>query len=242
MHETAPPPAERRELVLLVEDDVATRQWLAELLTQGADAPDLACFGTAGEALGWLEDHRPDIVLIDLGLPDRPGTDVIHRAATRWPDCDILVITIFGDEAHVVAALEAGASGYLIKDSSLDNIREHLAYLRQGGSPLTPRIARLLIRQHRSTRLPVGESGPVPLDAAGPAGRLGELSAREHEVLTGIAKGFSYAEVSGALGITTNTVRTHIKNIYQKLSVNSRTEAVYEFNQRQALRGKPPLV
>jgi DNA-binding NarL/FixJ family response regulator len=242
MHETAPPPAEPRELVLLVEDDVATRQWLAGLLTLGADAPDLVCFGTAGEALGWLEDHRPDIVLIDLGLPDQPGTDVIRRAATRWPDCDILVITIFGDETHVVAALEAGASGYLIKDSSLDNIREHLAYLRQGGSPLTPRIARLLIRQHRNTRLPVGESGPMPLDGGSPAGGLGGLSAREHEVLTGIAKGFSYAEVSGALGITTNTVRTHIKNIYQKLSVNSRTEAVYEFNQRQALRGKPPLV
>ena len=118
MHEAAPPPAERRELVLLVEDDVGTRQWLAGLLTQGADAPDLVCFGTAGEALSWLEDHRPDIVLIDLGLPDQPGTDVIRRAATRWPDCDILVITIFGDEAHVVAALEAGASGYLIKDSS----------------------------------------------------------------------------------------------------------------------------
>lgn len=234
------------DVILLVEDDLATRDWLAGLLSSGPDATRPVCFGTAGEALAWLAGHRPDIVLIDLGLPDRPGTDVIRAAATRWPDCDILVITIFGDEAHVVAALEAGANGYLLKDSSLDNIREHLAYLRLGGSPMTPRIARMLIRQHRDTRLPVGESGLMPLDMPLDPPRAvdppGELSKREHEVLTGIAKGFSYAEVAVALYVTTNTVRSHIKNIYFKLAVNSRSEAVYEFNQRQALRGKPPLV
>lgn len=235
------------DVILLVEDDLATRNWLAGLLSSGPDAVSVVCFGTAADALVWLVGHRPDIVLIDLGLPDRPGTDVIRAAATRWPDCDILVITIFGDEAHVVAALEAGANGYLLKDSSLDNICEHLAYLRLGGSPMTPRIARLLIRQHRDTRLPVGESGLMPLDMgfapAAPVVELpGDLSQREHEVLTGIAKGFSYAEVASALNVTTNTVRSHIKSIYLKLSVNSRSEAVYEFNQRQALRGKPPLV
>jgi DNA-binding NarL/FixJ family response regulator len=239
-------PATAGDLVLLVEDDIATRDWLAGLLSSGPDAVRVVCFGCANEALAWLIDHRPDVVLIDLGLPDRPGTDVIRAAATRWPACDILVITIFGDEAHVVAALEAGANGYLLKDSSLDNIREHLAYLRLGGSPMTPRIARMLIRQHRDTRLPVGESGLMPLDLAPPAAPVvelpGELSQREHEVLTGIAKGFSYAEVASALNVTTNTVRSHIKSIYLKLSVNSRSEAVYEFNQRQALRGKPPLV
>jgi DNA-binding NarL/FixJ family response regulator len=233
-------------VILLVEDDIATRDWLAGLLSSGPGAGRVVCFGSAGEALDWLVDHRPDIVLIDLGLPDRPGTEVIRAAATRWPACDILVITIFGDEAHVVAALEAGANGYLLKDSSLDNIREHLAYLRLGGSPMTPRIARMLIRQHRDTRLPVGESGLMALDLA-PAELHhlelpGELSQREHEVLTGIAKGFSYAEVASALNVTTNTVRSHIKSIYLKLSVNSRSEAVYEFNQRLALRGKPPLV
>jgi DNA-binding NarL/FixJ family response regulator len=234
------------DVILLVEDDIATREWLAGMLSSGPDAVRVVCFGTAADALVWLVGHRPDIVLIDLGLPDRPGTDVIRAAATRWPACDILVITIFGDESHVVAALEAGANGYLLKDSSLDNIREHLAYLRLGGSPMTPRIARMLIRQHRDTRLPSGESGLMPLDLVPPASGSveppGELSQREHEVLTGIAKGFSYAEVAGALNVTTNTVRSHIKNIYLKLSVNSRSEAVYEFNQRQALRGKPPLV
>ncbi len=234
------------DLILLVEDDVATRDWLTGLLSSGPDAVRVVCFGTAADALVWLVGHRPDIVLIDLGLPDRPGTDVIRAAATRWPACDILVITIFGDEAHLVAALEAGANGYLLKDSSLDNIREHLAYLRLGGSPMTPRIARMLIRQHRNTRLPVGESGLMPLDMTSPVAPAielpGDLSQREHEVLTGIAKGFSYAEVASALNVTTNTVRSHIKSIYLKLSVNSRSEAVYEFNQRQALRGKPPLV
>ena len=221
------------EIVLLVEDDRHTRDWLAAVLARqpGAEAP--VCFGTAGQALGWLKANKPDIVLIDLGLPDLPGTEVIRYAATRWPDCDILVITMFGDEAHVVAALEAGASGYLLKDSSLDDICDHLQCMRQGGSPLTPRIARMLIRQQqRGLRPLVPEPAMAPADA---------LSQREHDVLTGIAKGFSYAEVAGALGLSTNTVRSHIKRIYQKLAVNSRSEAVYEFNQRQAMHGMPPL-
>ena len=205
----------------------------------GAAAP--VCFGTAGQALDWLQTNKPDIVLIDLGLPDRPGTEVIRYAATRWPECDILVITMFGDEAHVVAALEAGASRYLLKDSSLDDICEHLQCMRQGGSPLTPRIARLLIRQQRRLRLgaaPGSQRLPMPEPAIAPTDTL---SQRKHAVLTGIAKGFSYAEVAGALGLGTNTVRTHIKRIYQKLAVNSSSEAVYEFNQRRAMHGMSPL-
>jgi DNA-binding NarL/FixJ family response regulator len=256
--------------ILLVEDDGPTREWLLRMLAAMQPEPAVQACADATSAIEWLGTHRPDIVLTDLGLPDRPGTEVIRAAAQRYPGCDILVITIFGDEQHVVAALEAGASGYLLKDSSLDNIREHLSYLRQGGSPMTPRIARLLIRQYRSHRLPFGASGAGALDELDPApsakaatataaagaamsepGTLtrepmlatGEaLSERELEVLTGIAKGFSYAEVAATLGLSTNTVRSHVKRLYSKLSVNSGTEAVYEFNQRRAQRGQPPLV
>jgi DNA-binding NarL/FixJ family response regulator len=233
--------------ILLVEDDTPTRDWLVQMLSAMHPPPLVQACADAGTAIAWLAAHRPDIVLTDLGLPDRPGTEVIRRAAQAHPGCDILVITIFGDEQHVVAALEAGASGYLLKDSSLDNIREHLGYLRQGGSPMTPRIARLLIRQYRSHRLPFGPSGPGALhDPAAPAEPPADdpdsLSDRELEVLTGIAKGFSYAEVAATLGLSTNTVRSHVKRLYAKLSVNSGTEAVYEFNQRRAERGQPPLV
>ena len=238
--------------ILLVEDDRATSDWLASLLAQMPDMLAPVCCATAGAALEWLASHRPDIVLVDLGLPDRPGADVIRAAAAAYPDCDILVITVFGDEPHVVEALGAGASGYLIKDASLANIREHLAYLRLGGSPMTPRIARMLIRQYRSG----AEAGAPAASALNPSASAlphhsnnpdnpdnpaEELSVREKEVLTGIAKGFTYAEVAGALDISANTVRTHIKHIYTKLAVNSKSEAVWEYNQREAQRGRPPL-
>lgn len=216
--------------LLIVEDDPSTLQWLSASVGR---VPGLSASGCAsvGEARDWLDGHRPDFVLTDLGLPDGSGTEVIRHALQRHPHCEVLVISIFGDEAHVVAALEAGASGYLLKDSGLDQLGEHLRHLRDGGSPLSPQIARTLIRRQRR---------PAP-GVQAPA--LGEfaLTERELEVLTFIAKGFSYQEGADMLGVSTNTVRTYVKRIYQKLSVNSRSEAVYEFNQRQAAHGLPPL-
>jgi DNA-binding NarL/FixJ family response regulator len=190
-----------------------------------------AC-GTVIEALDWLRSGRPaDIVLTDLGLPDGSGLDVI-REAVRQPGREVLVLSIFGDEANVLAAIDAGAGGYLLKDGSLDSIRDHLQCLRSGGSPLSPRIARTLIRRTRTDP----EPGPTPV-ASGPE----LLSEREREVLTGIGKGFSYAEVADAIKITTNTVRIHVRRIYEKLSVNSRVEALYEYNRRMTEQGRPTI-
>lgn len=222
--------------VLLVEDDVSTREWLAGLL--GGEAVLAHACGSVAEALAWLRSDRPaDIVLTDLGLPDGSGLDVI-RAAVRRPGCEVLVLSIFGDEANVLAAIDAGASGYLLKDGSLESIREHLACLKSGGSPLSPRIARTLIRRTRGPA--VAASASAPADAPGSeASPL--LSDRELDVLTGIGKGFSYAEVAETLKITTNTVRTHVRRIYEKLAVNSRTEALYEYNRRMAEQGRPPI-
>lgn len=221
--------------VLLVEDDVSTREWLAGLL--GGEAVLAHACGTVADALSWLRSDRPaDIVLTDLGLPDGSGLDVI-RAAARRPGCEVLVLSIFGDEANVLAAIDAGASGYLLKDGSLDSIREHLACLKSGGSPLSPRIARTLIRR---TRGPAAASASP--QSAAPGGEAPPLlSDRELDVLTGIGKGFSYAEVAETLKITTNTVRTHVRRIYEKLAVNSRTEALYEYNRRMAEQGRPPI-
>lgn len=218
--------------VLLVEDDIPTREWLAEVLSASGE-PQLAyACGTVIEALDWLRSGKPaDIVLTDLGLPDGSGLDVI-REAVRQPGREVLVLSIFGDEANVLAAIDAGAGGYLLKDGSLDSIRDHLKCLRSGGSPLSPRIARTLIRRTRTSP----EPGPTPV-ASGPE----LLSEREREVLTGIGKGFSYAEVADALKITTNTVRTHVRRIYEKLSVNSRVEALYEYNRRMTEQGRPTI-
>jgi DNA-binding NarL/FixJ family response regulator len=219
--------------VMLVEDDTATRDWLVGLIASIPDMRiDLAC-GNVAEAREWLATHTPDIVLTDLGLPDGSGLELI-RIAARRPGCEILVMSIFGDEANVLAAIDAGAGGYLLKDGSVDGIREHLACLRSGGSPLSPRIARTLVRRVRRT-LPDVES-----DSQAQA-LPGVLSQRELDVLTGIGKGFSYAEVAASLGVSTNTVRTHVRHIYEKLSVNSGAEALYEYNRLRAEQGHPPL-
>jgi len=216
------------ERILVVEDDPTTLGWL---LAELAALPGVAASGctSVAEARRWLETHTPNIVLTDLGLPDGSGIEVIGLALRLHPHCEVLVISIFGDDRHVIAAIEAGASGYLLKDSSLQLLGEQLQHLRDGGSPLSPQIARTLIRRQRPQTVPqCDESAP-------------RLTERELEVLTFIAKGFSYQEGAAMLGVSANTVRTHIKRIYQKLTVNSRSEAVYEYNLRQNARGLPPL-
>ena len=216
------------ERILIVEDDPATLGWLLAELGELAGVQASGCASVA-EARRWLEQHTPHIVLTDLGLPDGSGIEVIALALRLHPQCEVLVISIFGDDTHVLSAIEAGASGYLLKDSSLEHLGEQLQHLRDGGSPLSPQIARTLIRRQRPQPTPRGEDDGTA------------LTERELEVLTFIAKGFSYQEGAAMLGVTTNTVRTHVKRIYQKLAVNSRTEAVYEYNQRQSANGLPPL-
>lgn len=224
--------------VLLVEDDVPTRQWLSDMLaTTGRDRFQVAhSCGTVREGLAWLRSGQlTDIVLTDLGLPDGSGLDII-REASRTTVREVLVLSIFGDEKNVLAAIDAGAGGYLLKDGSLDSIHEHLLCLRSGGSPLSPRIARTLIRRSQQA---AGIPGPTDLSSSAPDTLSPILTDRERDVLTGIGKGFSYAEVAGALQITTNTVRTHVRKIYEKLAVNSRVEALYEYNRRMGAQGHP---
>jgi len=174
------------------------------------------------QALAWLAGHEADFALVDLGLPDGSGLEVIRELVARHRNCEVLVLSIFGEEGNVLAAIAAGAGGYLLKDGELGNFGDHLSCLRTGGSPLSPRIARTLIQLHRTPP----SAATAALAEAAPA----LLSDRELEVLNGIAKGFSYGEVAAFLGVSTNTVRTHIRRLYEKLSVNSRSEAVYEYN------------
>jgi DNA-binding NarL/FixJ family response regulator len=139
----------------------------------------------------------------------------------RHPETDIMVVSVFGDEEHVLASIEAGATGYLLKDSLPEEFIDVIEQLRAGGSPISPVIARQLLRRLR----PVQPLEPDLSDCR-------RLSARESEILGLIAKGFTFAELARLLEISPHTVTTYVKKIYQKLAVHSRGEAVYEASRR----------
>jgi DNA-binding NarL/FixJ family response regulator len=201
--------------VLLVEDDGPTREHLARAVESH---PALALIGRAAslaEARAQLGGELPDVLLTDLGLPDGSGIELIRELRSRAPQALAMVVTALGDEKTVIAAIEAGASGYLLKDGSFAEIGAALLELVAGGSPISPGIARQVLR-----RLQRGSAGAAP-DAP-------KLTEREHEVLELIAKGFSFPEIAALLSISAHTVTTHVRHIYEKLEVTSRASAVYE--------------
>jgi DNA-binding NarL/FixJ family response regulator len=208
--------------VAVVEDDEEARERLRASITACDFLQLTAEYGTATEALTALAGSAPDVLLVDLGLPDMSGLEVVRFAAERHPACQILVISIFGDESNVLAALEGGAAGYLLKGSLQRDIAFDIRDILNGGSPLSPVIARQVLKRLQSPAR--GESPEVAADAA----KSSVLTAREREILNAIARGFSYAETSEVLQIGLATVHTHLKNIYRKLAVHSKTEAVFE--------------
>ena len=207
--------------VLLLEDDPVTRDRLAAIVQAAPGLVLAAALADVRSALAWLAAHDPPRVLLaDLQLPDGSGIDVIRRLRQLTPVSDAMVISVFGDEAHVVGAIEAGATGYLLKDASADEIAQAVHRLIAGESPISSAIARHLLRRWQ-----------VPA-AAAPAAAAAEvaspLTPREREVLQLIAKGLSYQHIAQALQMSPHTVTTHIKQIYRKLEVHSRGEAVFE--------------
>lgn len=219
--------------VLVVEDDAVTRKMLC-LGIEASPALQLqAAFDSIKPALIWLQNESADVLITDLGLPDGSGLEVIRACAQRHPACDIMVVTIASDEANVLACIEAGASGYLLKDEAMDVARAVLD-LRAGGAPMSPAIARMVLARVRNPKT-AAASSPVP-DPAVSAG----LTKREAAILDLIARGDSYGEVAKVLALSVGTVQTHIKNIYGKLSVHSRGEAVFEAHRRGLLQLHSP--
>ncbi|MEY2953925.1 MAG: hypothetical protein RLZZ401_2012 [Pseudomonadota bacterium] len=216
--------------VALVEDDPAMRGRLAMAITASAGLSLLYCAETAGEMLDWLVHNQPDVLLVDLGLPDRSGLDVISGSRRLAPEADVMVITLFGDEQNMIRAFEAGAKGYLLKDGTEADLAQHVVCLHAGGSPMSPIIARQLLT--RMTR--PAETTVRALGAASPASLPREtdsLTPRELEILTLVARGYTYPELSKLLAIALSTIQTHVKNIYGKLAVHNKVEAVYEARQ-----------
>jgi DNA-binding NarL/FixJ family response regulator len=168
-----------------------------------------------------------------LGLTYGTGIDLIRSARQRKPDVDIMVVTVFGDEQHVVSSIEAGATGYILKDSTPADVISCIRLLRAGGSPVSPVVARSVLRAIRS-RMGGATGQTLPPRAA--SSDNNPLSARETEILQLLAKGMSFNEIGEILGISPHTVTAHIKKIYRKLAVHSRGEAVYEASQMGLLK------
>ena len=204
--------------VAVLEDDAVLRGRYLELIGAAGDLQLLWAAGNIAEARRALAENVPDVLLVDIGLPDGSGVDVISEVKYRHPTCEMMVVSIFGDEDNVVAAIEAGASGYLLKDSLAEYFLETIRELNAGGSPISPSVARILLNRARTPR---AGDGPGPGDGM-------DLGVREAQILGLVAKGFNFGEIGRLLGISANTVKTHIYRIYHKLSVHSRSEAVFE--------------
>ena len=219
------PTAAARIRVMVVEDDARLRAHFQATLEASAQIELLARADCGAAALTALAEFTPDVLLVDLGLPDMSGLEVIRACARLHPHCDIMVISVFGDERHVLQSIEAGATGYLLKDALPDDLIAQIRSIHAGGSPISPVIARQLLNRNKQAH----DTGGEPL--AEP------LSERERDVLELVAKGYTFVEIAGLLQVSPHTVMTYVKRTYRKLHVGSKTEAVYEARKMGLLRG-----
>jgi DNA-binding NarL/FixJ family response regulator len=209
--------------VLIVEDEPEFVLRFANAVMADPALQFVGSASTGRAALALLDAERPDVMLVDLGLPDIDGVEVIRYAAARHPDCDTLVVTMFADDQHVLASIEAGATGYLLKDAAGECIAASIHELQAGGSPINPDIARRVLARFR-----VAATAAPPHDASATATALTE---REIELLRLTAKGLNFDTIGQLMGISPHTVVAHVRKIYRKLAVHSRGEAVYEAGQ-----------
>lgn len=225
------PVAGRRDMldVLVIEDDFATRrQLLGKLSVDPRLRVELGA--SVAEGLEWIAQRTFDVILVDLGLPDGSGIGIISAVMRINPDANILVLSAMRDEASVVEAISAGAGGYIVKDATSEDILQAVHNLTEGFSPLSPSIARFILRSFRQrSAAEVQTTAEAPEKAQPEALQFG-LTARENDVLLEITRGSSYKQIARTLAITEATVQSHIKNIYRKLGVSSRSEATYRYS------------
>ena len=201
---------------LVVDDHPLTRAALVGLLEQH-DFPVVAEAGDGQEAIDRARELQPDIVLLDLSMPGMGGLEALPRVRAAAPDCEVVVLTASGTEENLLAAIRAGAAGYLLKTEPPERIAEFLAGVAHGEAALSGEVARRLLDRVR-------DGGR--LDSGVPESIADQLSAREVEVLDALARPGSLREVADQLFISRNTIKTHTRALYAKLGVASRDEAV----------------
>lgn len=201
--------------VSIVEDNRGTRESLAELLGR---VPALRCVGTHAsgeEALRQIPQEKPDVVLMDINLPGMSGIECVQRLKDSMPETQVLMLTTYEEGDLIFNSLRNGASGYLLKNLPPQELIQAVEQVHAGGSPMSMQVARKVVNHFQQIRQPASE--------------METLTRREQEILALLAKGYLYKEIADHLGITVSTVRAHLHTVYEKLHVQSRTEAVVKF-------------
>ena len=206
--------------IAFVEDGLLMQRKLLDVLTSGFPQAELTWFENLATAAAFAVEQPQDYWLVDLGLPDGTGIDLIRMVREMYPLTYILVITVFGDADNIVGSIQAGANGYLLKEDMQKDTSLVLTIeaIRNGGTPLSPLIASRLL-----SRMQISPAPPYRKSSA-----LHSLTHREVELLQLLARGYTYLEAAGLMRVSLSTVQTNVKRIYTKLAVNSRTQAIFE--------------
>lgn len=205
--------------VAVVEDDEEIRANLIRMINRRPAFNLAGAYSTAESALADLPKRHPDVVLMDINLPGLDGIETVRQLKAKMPTVQFIMLTVYEDGSRLFKSLMAGASGYLLKRTPPDALLSSIADVHAGGVPLTAEIARRLIKHF--------EEMPQP------ASEVERLTPREHDVLDQLVKGYRYKEIEVNLKISTGTLRSYVANVYQKLHVHSRTEAVVKYMNRQ---------
>lgn len=201
--------------IAIVEDNRIIRESLMEFVQAGAECECVFACATAAEALRMIPRHQPEIVLMDIQLPDISGIECTAQLKQLLPSVQIIMVTVYEDTERIFKALRAGACGYLLKRCTPEELLGAIREVRQGGAPMSREIARKVIASFQE---------PVAV-----AAEVEGLSPREREILELLAGGFPNKEIADRIGLTDGTVRWHLRHVYHKLHVRSRTEAALKF-------------
>jgi DNA-binding NarL/FixJ family response regulator len=204
--------------VSVVEDDERIRSSLVKMLDGSGGFRCNADYPDAESALEGIPSSQPDVVLMDINLPGLSGIECMRQLKAAAPDLRVVMLTVYNDEDHVFESLKAGADGYLLKRTSRAALTDSLMHMLQGGVPMSRQIARCVLQYFRDL-----SQAPA---AVKPSQEVDTLTEREQEILQKLTEGYQYKEIASALEITIHTVSNHIRHIYEKLHVHSRTEAV----------------
>jgi DNA-binding NarL/FixJ family response regulator len=198
--------------ISIIEDDEETRQILTKIIASASQLTLVSTYPLCAPAIAGIPTDRPDVVLVDINLPEINGVEAVRRLKPLMPDTQFLMLTVYEDPDHIFAALAAGATGYLLKSTSRTELLEAIAQIAAGGSPMSTGIARKVVQSFSRP--------PTPKD------ELATLSPREQSVLDLLSKGYLYKEIAETLDVSVPTISTYIRRIYKKLHVHSRTQAI----------------